>query len=135
MTTLGDPVRESNSKLDQIGTCASTLCAVHCALTGLAFGLLSVGWLAFLHNPWLEWTFLLVALVIGAFAVQHGRSKHGSWKPASIFVLGLTLIVVGHFAFANHDQSMLSSLMSAGGGVCLVAFHITNQRMRRCNHP
>ena len=129
------PHGSHSTKLDRVGAYASTLCAVHCAITGVAFGLLSVGWLAFLHNPWLEGSFLGIALVVGVLAAWHGHRKHGSLRPAGIFVLGLTLIVVGHFAFANHEESMLSALMSAGGGMCLVFFHILNQRMGSCQHP
>ena len=125
--------REHANGLDRLGAYASTLCAVHCVITGVAFGLLSVGWLAFLHNPWLEGSFLGIALVVGILAAWHGHRKHGSLRPAGIFVLGLTLIVVGHFAFANHEESMLSALMSAGGGMCLVGFHILNQRMGSCH--
>lgn len=119
------------SPLDRVGACASTICAVHCLLTGLALGLLSVGWLGFLANPILEGVFLGVAVLIGTFAVVHGVRRHGSYRPAVLFAIGLTAIVVAQLLHARYEMTLAHGLLSATGGVFLVLFHLMNQRMAR----
>jgi hypothetical protein len=113
--------------LDKVGAWASALCAVHCALTGVALGLLSVVGLGFLGSHVAEGVFISVAVVLGTVAIVHGLRKHGSIVPALIFVLGLGFITVSHFAFHHHGP--MGTLFSVLGGLSLVAFHIVNLRM------
>lgn len=119
--------------LDKVGACASAICAVHCALTGLALGLLSVFGLGFLGNPAVDYIFIGTALFVGLFAVRHGVAKHRSYVPASIFALGILSIVCGHFLF-GHDHSRMnlgSAAFSVLGGLLLVAFHVVNWRLQQ----
>jgi hypothetical protein len=117
---------------------ASTICAVHCLLTGVALGLLSVVGLGFLGSATTELVFLAVALSVGVLAVRHGVSKHHSVVPALFFVAGLASWVVSHFVFGhNHAKgghnSVGATTFAVLGGLCLVTFHVLNQRMaQRC---
>jgi MerC mercury resistance protein len=126
--------------LDKLGVCASAVCAVHCALTGLAFGLLSVSGLAFLDNERFDATFILIAASLGAFAVRHGIRQHHSYWPAAVFSFGIACVTLGHFflrhvhrdgvyeSFWTHNGHTVFMIM---GGLSLVCFHILNIRLQR----
>lgn len=133
--------------LDKVGAVAGTICAVHCLLTGVAIGLLSVAGLQILGSTAAEVTFLSIATLIGLVAIVHGHKKHHSIVPALIFVLALVFIVVGHFVVQHahgevgHAQwdldQIVSTTSSVLGGLCLVLFHYVNQRMQQkcgCKH-
>jgi hypothetical protein len=128
--------------VDKLGQIAGTVCAVHCLLTGLALGLLSVVGLGFFGSETSEALFVGTAGVLGTWAVVHGVKKHHSWIPSSFFVGGLVSIVISHFVFGHaHSASLAtatptsiaSTVFSVLGGLSLVTFHVLNQRFaHRC---
>ena len=128
-------MKVSRVNLDKVGAYASALCAVHCVLTGLALGLLSVAGLGFVGSPVTESIFFLVALGTGTAAMVHGIRKHGSAVPASVFAAGVACLLVSHFVFghgtAEEPASFGGPLFSVIGGFCLVTFHVLNLRLAR----
>lgn len=137
----------SQTLLDRVGACASTLCAIHCLLTGAAMGLLAVSGLTFLTNPWVEGGFLTVAAVVGVTALWHGIRRHHSWIPATVFVAGIACIAIsflvghGHVGGSHsHDahhyhSSPLGTGLAVAGGLLVAAFHFVNQKLqhRKCS--
>jgi hypothetical protein len=130
---------------DKVGTYASAICAVHCLITGIALGLLSVVGIGFIGSVQADVTFLGIAVLVATIAIVHGIRKHHSYKPALIFVTGMVSIVLGHFVFrhvhtgnpAMDLDRVLSTIFSVLGGLCFVAFHVVNQRMQKscgCDH-
>jgi hypothetical protein len=114
-------------------------------LTGVALGLLSVAGLGFVGSLATDIIFLGLVLVVGSTAIVHGIRKHHSIVPALIFVSGLLLFLVGHFAFGHSDQAVgpwdgirvTRVVLSVAGGLCIVLFHVVNLRMQKtcgCNH-
>lgn len=124
--------------VDKVGAIASAICAVHCLLTGIALGLLSVVGLGFIGSPTTEAIFIGVAVIVGIWAIVHGIRKHGSYIPSAIFVFGLICIAASHFAFPHsHDSTSGSTLFSILGGLSLVTFHIVNLKLQKrcdCGH-
>jgi len=124
--------------LDRVGAMASTICAVHCLITGVALGLLSVLGLGFLGSEGAEYTFLAVAITLGVFAVLHGRKKHHSVVPAVFFATGLGCWLVSHFVFrhghgSGGHTSVGGTTFAVLGGLFIVSFHVLNQRLaHRC---
>lgn len=124
--------------VDKLGAIAGTVCAVHCLLTGVALGLLSVAGLGFIGSAASEIGFITVAVVLGLWAIRHGIKKHHSWLPASIFVAALGCIAISHFVFPHAHEggetgSTASTVFAVLGGLCLVAFHVVNLRLaHRC---
>ena len=132
---------------DRWGAFASSVCAVHCLLTGVAFGLLSVVGLEFLGSEMAEWAFVLVTVGLGTTALIHGRRKHHSLLPAAIFALGMVFLLISKLAFSHshaggpiHAEDFLHTGINVSAGICLVTFHIINQRMQsacggvHCSH-
>jgi hypothetical protein len=117
---------------------AGAICAVHCVLTGLALGLLSVVGLGFLANPAVEASFLSIAVILGLWALWHGVSRHHSWAPALVFVAGLGFIAAAHFLFGRglHEGDPWAVACAALGGLLIGAFQLVNLKMqhRGCGH-
>lgn len=125
--------------LDKVGAVASFICAVHCLLTGVALGILSIVGLGFFGSPWVDRSFLAVAFVVGGAAAWHGYRKHGSTTPAIMFVVGLGLVLWSRFGMP-HDHGahqaedwrhIVGTGLSVVGGLLLVSFHIVNMRLQR----
>ena len=119
--------------VDKLGACASGICAVHCLLTGIAFGVLSVMGLKWFGSVTTDIVFLSVTLSIASIAIFSGYRRHASLLPAVLFALGVCAIVISHFVL-KHDsgpsgEGMLTTVLSVGGGCCLVAFHLVNMRL------
>jgi hypothetical protein len=115
------------TRTEKVAIWTSAICAVHCALTGLAIGLLSVTGLTFMDSPLVEGLFLGVAVALGGFGLYHGHKRHKSMIPAAIFVGGLACIALSHFAFDHGSLAGVS--MAVFGGGALVAFNLVNQRL------
>lgn len=132
--------------VDKIGAVASGLCAVHCALIGLAFAVLPALRLEILADPRIDLGFLATALGLGAWAVRSGFKKHGNWAPFRIFLLGFVAILVSHGCIGHAhpgddhlhnflnlnvgiEWDWLGTLLSVFGGLSLVTFHLLNHRL------
>lgn len=131
--------------LDKVGAYASAICAVHCLLTGVALGLLSIIGLGFIGSLPAEIGFISVAVLIGSWAIVHGMRKHHSIIPAMIFVFGIACIAVSHFALPHHHVAnepssaahVASTVFAVLGGLSLVSFHLVNLRLQKgcaCGH-
>lgn len=123
--------------VDKVGAYASAICAVHCVLTGVALGLLSVAGLEFLNSPIAEAGFFFTAVVVGTWALVHGIRRHHSVLPAAVFAFGMGSLLVSHFVFGHGEPGKASiggTVFSVLGGTCLVTFHVLNQRLSHsCN--
>jgi hypothetical protein len=125
--------------LDKVGAYASAICAVHCLLTGVALGLLSILGLGFIGSLPAEIGFISVAVVIGSWAIVHGIKKHHSYIPALIFSFGIACIAISHFALPHSESPgvpltgahIASTVFAVLGGLSLVAFHFVNYRLQK----
>ncbi|MBL8059934.1 MAG: MerC domain-containing protein [Chthonomonas sp.] len=127
------PTRSVN--WDKVGGTASSLCAVHCILTGLAMGFISSFGLEFIASDALELAFFVIAILAGALAIRNGLRKHGDWRLAPLFVAGMGLLIVRHVFFGHphahadegfHAVPPAATWMSVVGAICLIVFHVWN---------
>lgn len=134
----------SRVNVDRLGAIAGTACAIHCALSGVALGLLSTVGMGFLASETSEVVFLTVTLSLGSFAVVQGFRKHRSLWPTVLFVIGLFFIVLGHQVGGGHDHhghshsNPFSWMLSVAGASSLVVFHVLNKRLSHkcsCTNP
>lgn len=118
--------------LDRIGVVASTLCAIHCVVVALAFGLLPVLGLAFLKNPWTDWLFVAVAGLVGGPAMILGYRKHHKPLPLALFGLALGVVLFGLLGMAHEHEAGhfdIAHVVTTVGGLILVAAHLLNQKL------
>jgi len=83
----------SNEWTDRLGSFASSLCALHCAVCGLlpvAFTALGLG---FLLNSEVEWILSITAIVLGLGALVLGWRQHRSLKVAGLLAIGIVGII------------------------------------------
>ena len=136
--------------LDKLGVFASTVCAVHCILSGFFMGLLSVLGATGFASSRVELGFLFSALILGLWAAISGFRKHHSWLPGSLFSFGMGMIlwrtiVIDQHSLACmfeahhhiHNPTPLSVSASVIGGTALVMFHIINIKLihaKTCTH-
>lgn len=132
--------RRKSLNYDRLGAYASAICAVHCLITGVALGLLSIVGLGFLGSPEAELGFFLTTVTIGTIALVHGVRRHHSAVPALVFITGLGALLASHFVFGHHHDeapSIGATILNVVGGLSLVAFHVLNQRLQHrcsCDH-
>lgn len=125
--------------IDKVGAFASAACAVHCLLTGIALGLLSVLGLGFIGSTLADVVFMTVTLSVASVAIFTGIRRHGSFVPATLFGLGVISIIVSHFVLDHESKDLVTRLVTTifavGGGVLLVAFHVVNLKLQKdCRH-
>lgn len=110
--------------VDRAGSVASTLCAIHCVMSGVLLGVLTSVGAGFLASEAVEILFLVLAGVFGVWALFRGWSKHSSFLPAIPFAIGIAFLIVAHLGKGSHQWGL-----SAAGGVFLVLFHLLNHSM------
>lgn len=133
--------------LDRWGALASGLCAVHCAIVGLAMGILPIIGMEFLAYPMVDVGFFGTAILLGSWAARTGFKKHRSWGPTKVFVSGLFLVMFSHFVLGHKHAgetgnlhsllgfespawlAPIATMMAVVGGLTLVTFHILNHRL------
>jgi hypothetical protein len=111
--------------VDRAGSIASTLCAIHCVVSGVLLGVLSSIGAGFIASESVEILFLSLAALFGVWALVRGWLKHSSFFPAILFAFGIGLLVFAHIGSEDSHQWGLS----ATGGVFLVLFHLLNHSM------
>ena len=80
---------KSKEWTDRAGSVASTLCTLHCAICGLAPGLLAFFGLGFMLSHKAEWALVLVAVVFGLGALILAWRTHRSLRVTAFLTLGI----------------------------------------------
>ena len=117
----------SSIHADLVGFYASMACAVHCAFLPLLLTVSAFGGLEWLHEPWLEITFIVSSIVIATFALGRNFRKHKHIRTAlQIVAVGFTLILLSRVipGEAHH-------VVSAAGGVTIALGHVVNWRQAK----
>ena len=83
----------SDELTDRLGSVASTLCAVHCAICAFLPVIFTAVGLNFLLNQSAEWLFSLVAIAFGLGALILGWRRHRSKTVAILLTLGVVGIL------------------------------------------
>ena len=83
----------SDELTDRLGSVASTMCAIHCAICAFLPVIFTAVGLNFLLNQSAEWIFSLVAIAFGLGALVLGWRRHRSKTVAALLVLGVVGIL------------------------------------------
>lgn len=124
-------------RLDSVGFVASTLCAIHCALMPFVILFLTVYGFQFIANPAVEFAFVSLSIIIGIYTFRHGYfNHHRRVYPFIIFLVGLAILIVGHFTFHSHsahdgETEILLLIISPIGAFLVGAGHFLNRRLSK----
>lgn len=124
--------------IDRVGASASFLCAVHCALLPVVFGLLPALGLEFLANHAIERAFVSFAIVLASTSLVFGLRKHGSYRAFWFLIPGIILLVTGLLIGDDHADPRHAVMVSIGGALVALS-HLVNLRLNHvhgpgCNH-
>ena len=122
----------TRSALDRLGTVASSVCALHCALCALAPALLTVLGLGSLIGHGAEWGFTIVAATLAVAAAIREGCACGWHKAPAILFAGVIFLVMSRFM---EEAGMGAAGVGVGiaGGTLLVTGHLFN--LRSCPKP
>jgi hypothetical protein len=113
-----------SSRLDRFGMTASTICAIHCAIVPVLITTLPLIGLGFLANPWVEWTMILLALMLGFSSIAISYFKvHRRPLPIIMLLAGFSVIAAGHLFTAA-----LEAIVVPAGGLTIAAAHFLNNK-------
>ena len=121
-----------NNSLDRFGSIASTVCALHCALSPLVFGLLPLlggaGW----NERWLEPAFVFLSIALAAVALARSYAIHRRRSVVALFVLGFASIVAGRWMIAEVSPALESGLVVAGSLILVLAHQRNHSACMTC---
>jgi O-antigen/teichoic acid export membrane protein len=113
------------SKLDNIGMTASTLCAIHCALVPVFITSLPLLGLGFLANPWVEWSMIILAFIIGVSSIGSSYFRiHNRVLPLVLLTIGFAIIILGHIFITGWIEGIIVPL----GGFTIATAHFINYK-------
>ncbi len=115
---------------DRIGTTASFLCAIHCALLPFVLAALPLMGLEFLADHRFERGFVLFACMLALVALVRGFRRHQQPLPLLLAIPGLALLVLG-VTWAESNATALHSALVTSGGLLLASAHFVNLRRSR----
>jgi len=116
----------SKINLDVLGITASVLCAIHCAVLPLVLASLPVLGINIIHNVYFEYGMILLAFLVGSWALLHGfRRHHGRLIPLLLFTGGLLLLVAKQIWHAYELRFLPFAV------VLIVGAHVLNYRLSR----
>jgi uncharacterized membrane protein YoaK (UPF0700 family) len=79
---------------DALGITTSIACAIHCAVLPLFLSSLPLFGVNIIDNLYFEYLMVLIAFVVGMYALYHGRKKHHHRKlPMLVFTVGILLLL------------------------------------------
>lgn len=123
--TLGNRIA-----LDRLGTIASSVCALHCALCAFAPALLALSGLGVLVSHEAEWGFTFIASILAIAAAVKGYCPCGSWKGPAMLLTGVLVLFVARFNEVL-GTGIPEVFITVAGGSILVGGHIANLRACR----
>jgi hypothetical protein len=126
--------RRLESRVDRFGALASMMCAVHCALLPLIFGVLPVLGLGFLAAHGFEQAFVSFAIVLASISLVFGLRRHGSYRAFLFLVPGIVLLVIGVLIGSNHSDPWHATVVSIGGTLIALS-HVINMRLTHVHGP
>lgn len=114
-----------SKSIDGFGIVASSLCALHCALSALLPGIFSALGLAALLGHEAEWGFTIIAIGFALAALLSGWRRHRSARIAVALGLGATGLLAGCLL---EEAGGPGGPVAIGAGLLLVAGHIMSIR-------
>lgn len=121
-----------NRTLDLIAMGSSLLCAVHCAAIPVVLSVSALGRIHFLSNPWIEWAFIALGVVLVLSSLYPSyRKSHGNKSPLAFASIGFFAIGLGRL----HLTELWEVLCTSIGALFVAYAHLMNWKLlRACPH-
>ncbi len=111
------------SRGDIISVTASIVCAIHCILLPIFFSTLPLLGIELIENVWIEFSSILVAIIVGGRAIYKGYiGHHRNILIVFLFLHGIVIFLICDFLPAQVNQVLIKLL----GAICIIAAHIYN---------
>ena len=115
--------------LDQFGTTASVICAIHCALLPVLIAVLPAIGLGALAWNGLEWAFVCFATVLGLVSLWLGYKRHRVYRALTFLIPGLALVWLGVLIPSIHHDIVRHAIVMTAGGTLVPVAHLVNLRL------
>ncbi|RNL80670.1 MerC domain-containing protein [Sinomicrobium pectinilyticum] len=100
---------------DYLGFSASLLCAVHCAVFPIIITFSTLGGLAFLADPIIEWGFIGTGLILAVLSLWPSYTRyHHKKRPLILAVSGFILIALSRFEIHELWEAVLTPVGALG---------------------
>lgn len=115
---------------DALGITTSILCAIHCAILPLFIAALPLFGVNIIENAAFEAGMILLAFVIGCYALWHGyRWHHHKKLPLVLFISGMIFLVLKQLFLQYHVLLLIPAV------TLIISAHVLNFRhCRQHNH-
>lgn len=114
-------------RLARLATAASIICAAECAARPFALVLLPLLGIRLFDSEMLEVAMILVVLILGLGSIAYSQlTRHHSYIPAAVFLVGFMLLTTAHFAL--DEGSILGSVVAITGAFTIAASQFINRR-------
>jgi hypothetical protein len=111
---------------DALGITASVACAVHCAVLPVLLTSLPVFGFDIIQNPFFEYGMILLAFLVGAYALGHGfRRHHQRFLPLVLFSAGILFLLAKQAWHSLHTWLLVPAVIG------IVSAHYLNYRLSR----
>ena len=111
---------------DALGITTSVACAIHCAVLPLLLSSLPVFGFDIIQNAFFEYTMILLAFVVGAYALSHGfRKHHQRLLPLAIFGVGILFLLAKQVWHNLHIWLLIPAV------IAIISAHYINYRLSR----
>ncbi len=115
--------------LDQFGSTASVVCAIHCALLPILIAVLPALGLGVLAWAGIEWAFVCFATLLGLFSLWLGYKRHRVYRALAFLIPGLILVWLGVLWPAIHNEVLRHAVVMTAGGTLIAVAHLVNLRL------
>ncbi len=114
---------------DALGVVTSVACAIHCAILPLFIVSLPLFGINIIENHTFEIVMILLAFVIGIYALWHGYKGHHHRKlPIILFVAGISFLFMKEIWHDFHISFLVPAVL------LIVSAHFLNFRFCRSHH-
>jgi len=123
---------DASHRLSTAATWAVSACAVHCAVTPFAAGVLPLLGVGAFTSPWVEWSLVVLAAALGGAGLGLSYLQiHRNRQPLIVFAAGLAMLVVTHSLLEGRDALHTGGAV-LGAVVILVAGRLNHSLVHAC---
>src|SRR5450432_1297440 len=113
---------------DALGITASVACAIHCAILPVLLTSLPVFGFDIVQNIFFEYGMILLAFVVGIYALSHGfRKHHHRILPLYIFSIGILFLLAKQVWHTMHLWLLIPAVTA------ILSAHYLNYRLCKMN--